>query len=90
MATLPKPAKSCHKKLLVLDSVKKCVTNFQLKPAKKSEFLLKKLFLRCSKQTSKASYVSIFGLALTVNGPDIRPTTFCVTEPPGKKIIVAG
>jgi len=42
----PKPARSCHEKLL--DPAKNYVTNFQLKSAKNSELLLKKLlFLRC-------------------------------------------
>jgi len=44
----PKPAKSYHEKLL--DPSKNHVTNFQLKPVKNSEILLKKLlFLRCLK-----------------------------------------
>ena len=44
----PKPARSCHEKLL--DPAKNHVTNFQLKSAKNSEILLKKLlFLRCLK-----------------------------------------
>jgi len=44
----PKTAKSCHEKLL--DPAKNLFTNFQLKSAKNSEILLKKLlFLRCLK-----------------------------------------
>ena len=48
----PRLAKPCHEKLV--DPAKNHVTNFQLKPAKKSEILLKKLlFLRCLKKLVK-------------------------------------
>jgi len=70
----PTPAKSCHKKLP--DPPKNNVKNYQLKSAKNCEILRKKLLcLRCLKQDLQ-SYVSIFRLALTLNGPEVAGVTF--------------
>ena len=59
----PEPVKSHHEKLL--DPAKNHVKNFQLKSAENSEILLKKLLFLSKLNLS--GYVSIFGLALTIN-----------------------